>query len=96
MTTPNRGNQIQRIVGLFPELLGVGGVHEATDAANLIEFACRRERVTYFLKLNELPGFRYFTLLKVGFPSGVFADPIVDSPFLRPGIRKRMAISESR
>jgi phosphatidylinositol alpha-1,6-mannosyltransferase len=47
-----------RIIGLFPELLGVGGVQEAArlTAAALSEIAVRRGWSTDFLSINDPPG----------------------------------------
>ena len=47
----------KRIIGLFPELLGVGGVQEAgrQTASALVEFARRRGRESLFLSLNDSP-----------------------------------------
>lgn len=49
---------IERILGLFPELLGVGGVQEAgrLTAAALDEIARFRAWATDFLSLNDPPG----------------------------------------
>jgi len=53
----------ERIVGLFPELLGVGGVQEAgrETAVALEEIAGRRGWATCFLSLNDPAGIRQFT-----------------------------------
>jgi len=58
MTAPESTPQHQRVIGLFPELLGVGGVQEAgrLTAAALGEIALRRGWTTDFLSLNDLPG----------------------------------------
>jgi phosphatidyl-myo-inositol dimannoside synthase len=46
------------IIGLFPQLLGPGGVQEAgrITAAALREIAARRDWLTTFLSLNDSPG----------------------------------------
>ena len=48
----------KRIIGLFPELLGVGGIQEAgrQTVAALDENARRRGWTTLFLSLNDAPG----------------------------------------
>jgi glycosyltransferase involved in cell wall biosynthesis len=48
----------KRIIGLFPELLGVGGIQEAgrQTVAALDEIARRRGWKTLFLSLNDAPG----------------------------------------
>jgi len=48
----------KRIIGLFPELLGVGGIQEAgrQTVAALNEIARRRGWKTFFLSLNDAPG----------------------------------------
>lgn len=48
----------QRIIGLFPELLGIGGVQEAgrQTAAALYEIAGRHGQETHFLSLNDPAG----------------------------------------
>ena len=50
--------QSNRIIGLFPELLGVGGIQEAgrQTIAALDEIASRRGWKTLFLSLNDAPG----------------------------------------
>ena len=47
-----------RIIGLFPELLGVGGIQEAgrLTAAAVEEIAIRNESFRNFLSLNDPPG----------------------------------------
>jgi phosphatidyl-myo-inositol dimannoside synthase len=47
-----------RIIGLFPELLGFGGIQEAgrLTAAALEETAIRNESFRYFMTLNDPPG----------------------------------------
>jgi len=52
----------KRIIGLFPELLGVGGVQEAgrQTAAALQEIALANGWDTYFLSLNDAPGAQSF------------------------------------
>jgi phosphatidyl-myo-inositol dimannoside synthase len=49
---------IKRIIGLFPELLGIGGIQEAgrQTVAALDEIARRRGWKTLFLSLNDSPG----------------------------------------
>jgi phosphatidylinositol alpha-1,6-mannosyltransferase len=49
---------VKRIIGLFPELLGVGGIQEAgrQTVAALDEIARRRGWKTLFLSLNDAPG----------------------------------------
>ncbi len=58
MTAPDSKLPRNRIVGLFPELLGIGGVQEAgrLTAAALSEIAERRGWSTDFLSLNDSPG----------------------------------------
>jgi phosphatidyl-myo-inositol dimannoside synthase len=48
----------KRVVGLFPELLGVGGVQEASrlTAAAIMESARERQWAVDFLSLNDSPG----------------------------------------
>jgi phosphatidyl-myo-inositol dimannoside synthase len=60
MTGSPRAN---RIIGLFPELLGVGGVQEAgrQTAAALEEIALRHEWIPIFLSLNDPPGAQSFS-----------------------------------
>jgi len=55
--SPSPANQPKRIIGLFPELLGVGGVQEAgrQTASALVEFARRRGWESLFLSLNDSP-----------------------------------------
>jgi glycosyltransferase involved in cell wall biosynthesis len=62
MTRRESRQQAQRIVGLFPDLLGVGGVQEAGQqtVATLNEIAPRHGWVTYFLSLNDPPGGQAF------------------------------------
>ncbi len=50
------------ILGLFPELLGVGGIQEASrlTAAALVEIASRHGMSTDFLSLNDPPGKQAF------------------------------------
>jgi phosphatidyl-myo-inositol dimannoside synthase len=63
MTPRNPRPQTKRIIGLFPELLGIGGVQEAgrQTAAALEEIELRNERFTYFLSLNNSPGTQSFS-----------------------------------
>jgi phosphatidyl-myo-inositol dimannoside synthase len=58
MTAPKSTPQLERIIGLFPELLGVGGVQEAgrLTAAALSEIALRRGWSADFLSINDPPG----------------------------------------
>jgi glycosyltransferase involved in cell wall biosynthesis len=58
MTRPQSAPQTTRIIGLFPELLGVGGVQEAgrLTAAALSAIALRRGWSTDFLSLNDPTG----------------------------------------
>jgi phosphatidyl-myo-inositol dimannoside synthase len=51
------------IVGLFPELLGPGGVQEAgrQTAAGLTQIAAPNNWSTIFLSLNDPPGTRFFS-----------------------------------
>jgi phosphatidyl-myo-inositol dimannoside synthase len=55
MKTANRTTVARRIVGLFPELLGLGGVQEAgrQTAAALSRIAVRRGWIADFLSLND-------------------------------------------
>jgi phosphatidyl-myo-inositol dimannoside synthase len=55
---PSACRRSLRIVGLFPELLGVGGVQEAgrLTAAALAEIVNERGGQTKFLSLNDAPG----------------------------------------
>ena len=67
----------KRIIGLFPELLGVGGIQEAgrQTVAALDEIARRRGWKTLFLSLNDAPGEHVVS-------SGTLRQPI---PCLRAG-----------
>jgi phosphatidylinositol alpha-1,6-mannosyltransferase len=58
MTAPESTPQKKRIVGLFPELLGVGGVQEAgrQTAAAIERIALRNGGSSYFLSLNDPSG----------------------------------------
>jgi len=58
MTAPESKPQRKGIIGLFPELLGVGGIQEAgrLTAAALIAIALRQGWSTDFLSLNDPPG----------------------------------------
>jgi glycosyltransferase involved in cell wall biosynthesis len=58
MNAPECGAHSKRIIGLFPELLDVGGVQEAgrLTAAALDEIVCRRGWLADFLSLNDPPG----------------------------------------
>jgi phosphatidyl-myo-inositol dimannoside synthase len=57
MTAQESGPQAKRIIGLFPELLGVGGVQEAgrMTAAALAGIAARAGWAFDFLSLNDPP-----------------------------------------
>ena len=56
-SSPSPAHRPKRIIGLFPELLGVGGVQEAgrQTASALVEFARRRGWESLFLSLNDSP-----------------------------------------
>jgi phosphatidyl-myo-inositol dimannoside synthase len=58
MTAPESTSPRNRIVGLFPELLGVGGIQEAgrLTASALGEIASRHGWSVDFLSLNDPPG----------------------------------------
>lgn len=58
MTSPELSSQTKRIIGLFPELLGTGGVQEAgrLTAAALHGVALRRGWSSEFLSFNDPPG----------------------------------------
>jgi phosphatidylinositol alpha-1,6-mannosyltransferase len=58
MTVGASKSRTKRIIGLFPELLGVGGIQEAgrLTAAALHEIAIGRGWLTEFLSLNDPPG----------------------------------------
>jgi phosphatidyl-myo-inositol dimannoside synthase len=58
MTAPESTPQKKRIVGLFPELLGVGGVQEAgrQTAAAIERIALRKNWSSHFLSLNDPSG----------------------------------------
>jgi phosphatidylinositol alpha-1,6-mannosyltransferase len=58
MTAPGSHKQANRIIGLFPELLGVGGIQEAgrLTAMALHEIAANHEWRVDFLSLNDPPG----------------------------------------
>jgi glycosyltransferase involved in cell wall biosynthesis len=58
MTAPESTSPRKRIVGLFPELLGVGGIQEAGRLTTkaLSEIASRHVWSTDFLSLNDPPG----------------------------------------
>jgi phosphatidyl-myo-inositol dimannoside synthase len=62
MTARNPTPHAMRIIALFPELLGVGGVQEAgrQTAAALEEIALRVEWLTFHLSLNDPPGTQFF------------------------------------
>ncbi|MBZ5696708.1 MAG: glycosyltransferase family 4 protein [Acidobacteriia bacterium] len=62
MTAPESTFQENRIIGLFPELLGVGGIQEAgrLTATALSEIASRHGWSTEFLSLNDPPGLHSF------------------------------------
>jgi phosphatidyl-myo-inositol dimannoside synthase len=57
-SAPNTSPRSSGIIGLFPDLLGVGGVQEAgrMTAAALAEIALRQGGVTDFLSLNDAAG----------------------------------------
>jgi len=81
MTSEKSTSPAKRIIGLFPELLGVGGVQEAgrLTAAALHEIASEHDCSCAFLALNDPPGaqvlgcdtgdvvFRAFGRAKAGF-----------------------------
>lgn len=56
--TPGSPQRSKRVIGLFPELLGVGGVQEAgrMTAAALATLAARGGWTVDFLSLNDAPG----------------------------------------
>jgi phosphatidyl-myo-inositol dimannoside synthase len=58
MTTPESNRPRGRIVALFPELLGVGGIQEAgrLTASALSDIAVQHRRSVDFLGLNDPPG----------------------------------------
>jgi phosphatidyl-myo-inositol dimannoside synthase len=58
MTAPDSTASSNRIIGLFPDLLGVGGIQEAgrLTARALSEIASRHGWSTDFLSLNDPPG----------------------------------------
>jgi phosphatidylinositol alpha-1,6-mannosyltransferase len=70
MITPESKQQAQRIVGLFPELLGVGGVQEAgrQTAAALDQIATRHGWSLDLLSLNDEPGALVFRSLEREIP----------------------------
>ena len=55
--SPSPAHQPKRIIGLFPGLLGLGGIQEAgrQTASALVEFARRRGWESLFLSLNDSP-----------------------------------------
>jgi hypothetical protein len=63
MTAPRSTREAKAQVGLFPELVGVGGVQEASrqPAAALDAIARCNGWATLFLGLNDTPGDRHFT-----------------------------------
>jgi phosphatidylinositol alpha-1,6-mannosyltransferase len=63
MTARNPSPPKKRIIGLFPELLGVGGVQEAgrQTAVALEEIALRHEWLPIFLSLNDPSGAQSFS-----------------------------------
>jgi phosphatidyl-myo-inositol dimannoside synthase len=63
MNAEARSPNTSRIIGLFPELLGVGGVQEAgrLTAAALFQTARERAGSTDFLSLNDPPGLHRLT-----------------------------------
>jgi phosphatidyl-myo-inositol dimannoside synthase len=83
---PEPGDSSRRLVALFTELLGVGGIQEASrlTAAALVDIASRRRWSTDFLSLNDPPGvhalpspfgsisFRGFGRAKVRFSRSAF------------------------
>ena len=62
MTSPESTSKKKLIVGLFPDLRGVGGVQEAgrQTAAALERIALRKNWSTCFLSLNDTPGAQSF------------------------------------
>jgi phosphatidyl-myo-inositol dimannoside synthase len=60
ITAQVASSETKRIIGLFPELLGAGGVQEAgrLTAAALQEIALKRQWSVEFLSLNDPPGTR--------------------------------------
>jgi glycosyltransferase involved in cell wall biosynthesis len=84
--TPEANDRSARIIGLFPELLGVGGVQEASrlTAAAIIASAKECHWSVDFLSLNDSPGphtlgvggqtiaFRSFGRAKIRFVSAAF------------------------
>jgi glycosyltransferase involved in cell wall biosynthesis len=62
MNARNSTSNVKRIIGLFPELLGVGGVQEAgrQTAAALLGIANRHGCSASFLSLNDPSGERFF------------------------------------
>ena len=62
VTAPRFSSKGKTIVGLFPELLGVGGVQEAgrQTAAALTDVAIRRKCSTHFIALNDPLGTQSF------------------------------------
>src|ERR1700722_14094437 len=66
MTPPESLPQPTQIIGLFPELLGVGGIQEAgrLTAAAFHEIALREGWPTDFLGLNDPPGRHSFEILE--------------------------------
>ena len=58
MTSPYSTPAARQMIGLFPELLGLGGVQEAgrQTAAALAQIAARNGWFTNFLSLNDPPG----------------------------------------
>ena len=54
----SRSSQLKRIIGLFPELLGVGGIQEAgrMTAAALVSIAARTKWPIEILSLNDTAG----------------------------------------
>ena len=63
MSAANPSARVRRILGLFPELLGVGGVQEAgrQTAAALLAISVRAGLSARFLGLNDAPGEQEFS-----------------------------------
>jgi phosphatidylinositol alpha-1,6-mannosyltransferase len=62
MSARQSGPRAKRVIGLFPGLLGAGGVQEAgrQTAVALEQIAARRGWFTHFLSLNDPPGRQSF------------------------------------
>lgn len=67
--TESAGRSV-RVIGLFPDLLGIGGVQEAgrLTAAAVSAIACRRSGARAFLSLNDSPGPHTFEFERVPVP----------------------------